>query len=1010
MDLLLQQICNTTSEQEALAEDTVALLDVTTLDTHFATLVKEIQKSGKTSISNRQGAIIILKVWTTQRFKCVEAALISNLPSILNLVGDKVKKIASLTQELVTAMFRQININTVDPLVAQLLTSSNNNLANELRLLLIAQLCVVAKEQMALILYKVIPGVAREVHHLNKAVAAAARKTLLALCACCTNPDIVPLIPTLLTALEDRATIKSCVRKLASTTFVETVETATLALIAPILDVGFRGQDSSVKRGCARIVENMTMLVDDSRCVKPFVGTLLPLMEGAAKNVPDPEARNIIQKAVTTLTLKAQTTPLFGMVELKEVDPVFIRILKDHQVRPCSITTLAAHVLTMLNATGTDLMTVTVHLSPYFLQVTDAKTSLAIISALPLRKVVQKLEEQEHEVAEELCHCEFSLAFGNKVLIKKSPLILRKGLRYGLIGKNDSGKTSFMHAIAEYKVEGFPPEEELQTIFVQTDIPAAYADLTVREFICRDPKMAKLSEDKIVKALEDVGFVKGSPAHCDMAVGSLSGGWRMKLALTRAMLLEADILLLDEPTNHLDTYNKEWVMNYLTSRPEVTSIIVSHDSAFLDTVCTNMIHIDKYRLNFYKGNLSYFVSQVPSAKAFFELKSEFKFHFPAPGNLPGVKSKGKAIMKMSNVTFTYPKAAKPQLTGVTTQISLGSRIACVGINGAGKSTMIKLLTGELVPDSGTVWSHPNCRVGYIAQHAFHHIESQLDKTANEYIRWRYQYGVDREEAKKLAHLATPEEEKLMKRAIEIKDELGIKAKVIVERVLENRRMSKSKEQEYCCLCQGIQEPVWILSSLLVGWEKILLAVDQAIAIREAMYATPLTAANVTQHIAAVGLEEEFSTHVPMGALSGGQKVKVVLAAALWNRPHILILDEPTNYLDRESLGALAQAIREFEGGVVMVTHNSQFCDNLCPTVWHLENNTLNIKGDAEWMKEMLNQQVQKDAQVEMTDRYGNEVVLKKELTGKALKKHLRAKKLRKKARAKAGLPEESDSE
>merc|ERR1712194_871824 len=112
----------------------------------------------------------------------------------------------------------------------------------------------------------------------------------------------------------------------------------------------------------------------------------------------------------------------------------------------------------------------------------------------------------------------------------------------------------------------------------------------------------------------------------------------------------------------------------------------------------------------------------------------------------------------------------------------------------------------------------------------------------------------------------------------------------------------------------------------------------------------------------------------------GQKVKVVLGAALWNQPHILILDEPTNYLDRDSLGALAGAIREFDGGVIMISHNSQFVDTLCPQIWHLENGTLNVKGDADWMREANKIKISDKEEVaegESVDKFGNTVVIKK---------------------------------
>ena len=104
--------------------------------------------------------------------------------------------------------------------------------------------------------------------------------------------------------------------------------------------------------------------------------------------------------------------------------------------------------------------------------------------------------------------------------------------------------------------------------------------------------------------------------------------------------------------------------------------------------------------------------------------------FPQPGFIEGVKSKGKPLMKMANCTYTYPVNSVPTVKNVTVQVSLASRVACVGPNGVGKSTMIKLLTGEVVPQEGTVWKHPNARVAYVAQHAFHHIEQHLEKTPN----------------------------------------------------------------------------------------------------------------------------------------------------------------------------------------------------------------------------------------------------------------------------------------
>ena len=108
---------------------------------------------------------------------------------------------------------------------------------------------------------------------------------------------------------------------------------------------------------------------------------------------------------------------------------------------------------------------------------------------------------------------------------------------------------------------------------------------------------------------------------------------------------------------------------------------------------------------------------------------------------------------------------------------------------------------------------------------------------------------------------------------------------------------------------------------------------------------------MSQALEAIFREPAFAEHTRMGALSGGQKVKVVLGAGLWNLPHIVILDEPTNFLDRDSLGALALAIKEFKGGLFMISHNAEFYEALCPEKWILESGRLTVMG-AEWMEEV----------------------------------------------------------
>merc|ERR1712127_736159 len=430
---------------------------------------------------------------------------------------------------------------------------------------------------------------------------------------------------------------------------------------------------------------------------------------------------------------------------------------------------------------------------------------------------------------------------------------LKRGKRYGLLGGNDSGKTTLMRSIANNQVEGFPDTSQVRTVFVEADIQGEQSHLSCIDYVLADEKIQKLAIDKeeVERVLATVGFTPDGKAKPNHAVSTLSGGWRMKLALARAMLQKADILLLDEPTNHLDVINVAWVKNYLNSLTDVTAIIVSHDSGLLNDCCTHILQIENLKLHTFKGNLDEFVKIKPSARAYFSFtESKMKFSFPQPGPIEGVKSKGKALMKMSKCTFTYPVNDTPPLFDISVQVSLSSRVACVGENGAGKSTMIKLLVGEIEPQTGDVWKHPNARIAYVAQHAFHHIESHLTKTPNEYIRWRYaNNGEDKESLVKVTMQFSDEEIKLQKTPYEIQfmdEESGkiSKVKKVVAELVGGRKTNKQKDYEYevryanSTVDSGEFLPAKTLKKM--GWEKAMKAVDLKIAQRAGLYVRPLS--------------------------------------------------------------------------------------------------------------------------------------------------------------------------
>jgi len=995
---------------EGLAKSFAELKIVELLKAAFAA-------EGKKGAPSREGACY--SVTELAKNKGANLYLIPVLSNCFEAQGDKQKPVATAGKEAADAIFAGLDENMAGLIMPELFKTVHAYQGNADRFLKIIDLCVTAPLQVSTMLGEAIPAVVPFMKDLKKEVAKSSQKALKALCDTCVNPDMEPFIPELVTAMKKVEEIPETVFKMASTTFVSEVEISSLSIMAPVLSKGLiTTSATSVKRQCARIIENMSKLVDEPRHLATFLPKILPLLDTAKEQVSDPECRDVCASAAAMLEKKHKgAAPLsFNVVKATEALAASAGAAAGKPENEVVFQAVAV-MSTMLNEVAeytTEAWTKS--LLPVLSAVIsegDAKKAIEAVRVIAEQSRVIVEEEEIADDAEVLTDLPFGLAYGNKVLLRKTRLKLLRGKKYGLLGQNDSGKTSLLTALADYKIDGFPTADICRTVFVATDIKTELADYTVLDYMFNDPLLQDcgVSREDMEKTLNTVGFKEGAPANTTQTVGTLSGGWRMKLALSRAMLLKADILLLDEPTNHLDAYNVKWVETYLLSLTNVTCIMVSHDSGLLTRVCDNIIEIDEMKLSYFRGSLTEFVALKPEAKCYFELseKGKIDFNFPQPGPLPGINSKGKAIMKMTNISFTYPGVKKAQLNNVTIQVSLSSRVACVGENGAGKSTMIRLLTGELEPDegSGAVWKHPNCRVGYIAQHAFHHIEKHLDESANEYIRWRYQGGMDREEQIKVTSIATEAEIKQMESPFEAtfdqEDGSVLKRKVIVESFTERRRDNKAKKvQEYECKLVNGQGHHYIQRPLLVknGFEKVLKAMDERIAIRATTFARPLTKENVQKHLADVGLAPEFSTHMRIGALSGGQKVKVVLASALWNQPHILILDEPTNYLDRESLGALARAIRAFEGGVVMITHNSQFCDNLCPVVWHLQNNTLDIKGDAEWMAEAAKAKivVQNIDEADMVDKFGNTVVIEKKKA--KTKKQLKLKKLRRAKRVK----------
>merc|ERR1712036_175281 len=276
--------------------------------------------------------------------------------------------------------------------------------------------------------------------------------------------------------------------------------------------------------------------------------------------------------------------------------------------------------------------------------------------------------------------------------------------------------------------------------------------------------------------------------------------------------------------------------------------------------------------------------------------------------------------------------------------------------------------GEMTPQVGTIWKASGLRMAYVAQHAFHHLEKHMQETPTQYIMWRFAGNDDKESLEfKSDKLSTDEETARaqkwcidqargdVRRCIDPKEDAK-KAKqdeanvVIPDAVLNRRQKKKEKTYEYEVKWQfkPLEANVWVERDTLIkmGYLKMVQREDEKQAAAAGLQTKQLTQPGIEKHLGNFGVDPESASHTQINQLSGGMKVKVVLAAAMWQNPHILILDEPTNYLDREGLGALVLAIKEYKGGVLIISHNKEFCDGVATERWIMKGGYLRIEGES----------------------------------------------------------------
>jgi elongation factor 3 len=703
------------------------------------------QLGNKKDANARERALNAIKAIAehSETSAAVEPYLVVLLPSVLAAVGDKMVPVKNAAQETALSIVKAVNANAVKavlpPIINSILTAQKWQ-EKITGLHCIEALVKSSPIQLALRVPDLIPVVSESMWDTKPEVKKMAYGTMEKVCGLIVNKDIERFIPELIKCIAKPENVPETVHLLGATTFVTDVHEPTLAIMVPLLDRGLAERETAIKRKSAVIVDNMCKLVEDPQIVAAFLPKLMPGLTKNYENLADPEAREKTKQGLDTLVrvgaVKDGKIPEVSHAgDVSTVLEILKSILstkhKDAVTKfAASLEYVSAIAGQLIDEKDSDSFVWTQNLKPYLAAIVGDNDAQGIVDALRKRASPgaeeEDAEEADDEEGEDLCNCTFNLAYGAKILLNQTHLRLKRGQRYGLCGPNGSGKSTLMRAINNEQVEGFPKKSEVKTVFVEHDLDSADTEQTTIAWTMK--KLAEVgvttSQAEVEKQLGEFGFTDAMTSNL---ITALSGGWKMKLALARAVFEAPDILLLDEPTNHLDVKNVKWLEDYLKASP-CTSIIVSHDSGFLDNVCQHIIHYERYKLKRYRGNLSEFVKKNPSAKSYYELgASEMEFKFPEPGFLEGVKTKAKAIVRVSKMEFQYPGTPKPQISDISFQCSLGSRIAVIGPNGAGKSTLINVLTGELIPTKGDVYTHENIRIAYIKQHAFAHIDHHLEE-------------------------------------------------------------------------------------------------------------------------------------------------------------------------------------------------------------------------------------------------------------------------------------------
>jgi elongation factor 3 len=871
----------------------------------------------------------------------LEHQLISLIPNILDLGSDKTHQtdIEWICNEIVRlvnpyafeSVFREITV----------VFSQVKFQAKVLGLNMIRQYAKQHPTVIASNLYLIIESLIIVSSDIKKEVKMAVQDCWKDVCETIENVDIKPIIPVMIDGYMNPATkTEHALEVLASTPFVNDIDIPTLSLLIPILVRAMREKKVVCQRKAAVVMETLCKLIKNPVYARIFYDKLTWILDKGINEIAIEEVRNVCTRSKATLN------KVYEQSNIKLIDAVTtdscLALYKDK----CGVDTgpvieySIGLVLNLVKYEIRELSLYTLCIEPYIMNIvsSDKLKEVASQIAQTLIDTITVYEYDPEENEENLCDCMFSLAYGTRVLLHQTPLKLKLNHTYGILGHNGAGKSTLLRAMANKTLQGFP---DIDATYIEHHIPEDKHDTITLDYIAMNSKIVKkgISREEIARNLAEL-YVTDHMMNSPLS--TLSGGNVQRVNLILAKLAGDPLILMDEPTNHIDALSIVWLKNYIKTTMNTTFLIISHDIKFMDEVCTNMIHYETLKLKVYRGNVSEFVKQNPEAAFYFQTSSQevLSFSIPDPGPLEGVKSLTKSVLSMKNCYFQYPTAPKPQLSGITVQVSQAARIIIAGVNGAGKSTLVKILVGELEPNGGLIDRHPNLRMAYIPQNISTCLEQHKGLTPIEYVMWRYRLGSDREQANKNTLVLTEEEIEAIKQKAKLN-------KTFVIKELSSRRAGK-REHEYEAKSEGTVELVqWFTKGELIemGYEKMVKEFDEKLAMESMMGQRKLTTGEIQKHMNSFGLEPEIAQHTKINALSSGQKMRCYLAAATFYLPHVIIFDEPTNFLDRESTNALSDAIKSFKGGVLVISHNDDFYNAITREKWLLENGTMTVFGD-----------------------------------------------------------------